>query len=208
MLYENCGLTKRKKKVLCETYIHWQMKYVHRVNSKNSNALLAFRSKCICNTTVDGGKGTTSVNFRAHKEKNLAGRCWKWWDFAWLLWYWNYSWWHKLKRHAKNPGNIWIMGLQRRETLGGEAFRSLWISTLFLVCFLLLQVWTILKAPSLYCKNLLLFFFISHSRRAKMVPGQLQPQVLLIGAWVRKAATQDYSLQRFWLKSLKTGHKN
>ena len=40
-----------------------------------------------------------------------------------------------MKRHAKNPRNIWIMGLQRRETLGAEAFRSVWISTYFLVYF-------------------------------------------------------------------------
>ena len=72
---------------------------------------------------------------------------------------------------ATKEGNLGGRGIQEPVDLN-------LLSGLF--CFLSLQGWAILNGPSLYCKRVFFFFFfISRSRRANMVPGQLQPQLLL-----------------------------
>lgn len=68
------------------------------------------------------------------------------------------------KGMQKNPGNSWIVGLQRRETLRAEAFRSLWISTSFLVYFAFSHLkseiyWKALPSTE---KRVVLFCFAFH----------------------------------------------
>lgn len=120
----------------------------------------------------------------------------------------------KWKGMQKNPGNIWIMGLQRRETMGAEAFRSLWISTSFLVYFALSHLqfeiyWNIPKSHSLFWKRVVLFCFSYHTPgEQRWCQGSYNHSFYWISAWLRKAGIQVYGLQDLGLNSLKLGHKN
>lgn len=68
----------------------------------------------------------------------------------------------KWKGMQKNPGNIWIMGLQRKETMGAEAFRSLWISTSFLVYFALSHLQFEIYWKAIPSSEKELFCFVFH----------------------------------------------